>query len=43
MKDIDRASEGDVLVTYMNKNKKHQKEQLRVLGYTEFREFFLDR
>lgn len=43
MKDIDRATKGDVLVTYMNKNKKHQKEQLRVLGYTEFREFFLDR
>ena len=43
MKDIDRAAEGDVLVTYMSKNKKHQKDQLRVLGYTEFREFFLDR
>lgn len=36
----EREQGTQVLVTLMNKNKKHQKEQLMKEGYTEFREFF---
>ena len=38
---FDRTRE-DVLVVYMNKNKRHQKEQLRALGYTRFIEYYND-
>lgn len=36
----ERANGEQVLVTQMNKNKKFQKEQLMVEGYTEFEEFY---
>ena len=44
MKEADaaRASGAQVLIVRMNKNKKHQKEQLAEQGYTEFKEFFAD-
>ncbi len=40
--DAQRASGRQVLIVRMNKNKKHQKEQLTEQGYTEFKEFFAD-
>ncbi len=40
--DTQRASGRQVLIVRMNKNKKHQKEQLSEQGYTEFKEFFAD-
>ncbi len=44
MKEADaaRAAGAQVLIVRMNKNKKHQKEQLAEQGYTEFKEFFAD-
>ena len=37
----ERETGREVLVAVMNKNKKHQKEQLGEQGYTEFREFYV--
>ena len=36
----ERAAGKDVLVVRMNKNKKHQKQQLSEAGYTSFQEFY---
>lgn len=36
----ERGEGKQVLVTYMNKNKKFQKEQLELQGYHEFKEFY---
>lgn len=36
----ERESGNRILVAHMNKNKKFQKEQLTVQGYTEFKEFY---
>ncbi len=38
----ERADGNAVLVVRMNKNKKHQKEQLNAQGYEEFEEFFVN-
>ena len=35
-----RAAGQQILVAWMNKNKKFQKEQLGKEGYTEFKEFY---
>ena len=38
---MERRSLGErILVTWMNKNKKFQKEQLTKEGYTEFKDFY---
>ena len=39
----ERAQGVQVLVAQMNKNKKFQKEQLNKEGYTEFKEFFIEK
>ena len=39
----ERAQGIQVLVAQMNKNKKFQKEQLNKEGYTEFKEFFIEK
>ena len=35
-----RAAGQQILVAWMNKNKKFQKEQLSKEGYTDFKEFY---
>ena len=38
---IERRNDGEqILVTWMNKNKKFQKEKLQAEGYEEFKDFY---